>query len=52
MCKSEKLWDINSLLDFLNNSTKLQLNWQRKQNFQLKLFDTAVTLKYVQGLDW
>ena len=33
----------------MNNHTKFQLNWIRTQNFQLKLFDNAVTLKYNQG---
>ena len=31
------------------NSTKFQFNWIRTLNFQLKLFDTAVTLKSNQG---
>ena len=49
MCKSEKLWYIHYLFDLLNNPTKFQLNWKRTQNSQLKLFDTAVTLKYGPG---
>ena len=32
----------------LNNPTKFQVNWIRTQNFQLKLFNIAVTLKYSQ----
>ena len=49
MCKNDKQWYIHYLLDFLNNPTKFQLNWIRIQNVQLKLFNTAVTLKYGQG---
>ena len=49
MSKSEKLWYIHYLFDLLNNPTKFQLNWKRTQNSQLKLFDTAVTLKYGPG---
>ena len=33
----------------MNKDTKFQLNRMRTYNFQLKLFDTAVTLKYNQG---
>ena len=44
-----KSWDIHDLLDIISNCTQLQLNRIRTYNFQLKLFDTAVTLKYNQG---
>ena len=49
MCEGEKQWYINHLLDLLNKPTKFQLNWIRAHNFQFKLFDIAVTLKYGQG---
>ena len=45
-CKSQTQYD---LLDALNNTTKFQLNQIETLNFQLKLFDIAVTLKYSQG---
>ena len=32
-----------------NNPMKFQLEWIRKWTFQLKLYDTAVTLKYNKG---
>ena len=44
-----KIVIIHYLLDLMKNPTKFQLNWIRTQSFQLKLFDTAVTLKYGQG---
>ena len=49
MCQSEKYWYIHYLLDLLNDPTKFKHSWIRTQNFHLKLFDTAVTLKYGQG---
>ena len=36
-------------LTYWTIQTKFPLNWIRTQNVQLKLFDTAVTLKYGQG---
>ena len=36
------------MLDLLNNPTKFQLTWIRTQDFQLKLIDIAVNLKYGQ----
>ena len=48
MCATQK-WYIYDLLDIINYCTKFQLNWIRKSNFQLKLSDTAVNLKYNQG---
>ena len=38
---------IHYLLDLLQNPTKFQLVLIKTQNFQLKLFNIAVTLKYV-----
>ena len=49
MCENQKQWYIYNLLDVINNLIKFQLNRIRTSNFQLKLFDTAVTLKYNQG---
>ena len=49
MCKSEKLRYIHDILDILNKPTEFQLDQIRTSTFQLKLFDTAVTLKYGQG---
>ena len=49
MCQSERWWYIQYLLDLLNNPTKFKLSWIKTQIFQLKLFDTAVMLKYGQG---
>ena len=40
---------IYDLLDVNKNQTKFKLNQIRTLNFQLELFDTAVTLKYIQG---
>ena len=37
------------IMYLLNSPPKFQLNWMRKQNIQLKLFDTAVTSKCGQG---
>ena len=47
--KSKKYWCVHYILDLLNNPTKFQFNGITTQNFQLKLFDIAVTLKYVKG---
>ena len=44
-----KIVYIHYPLHLLNNPTKFQLNRIRTQDFQLKLFDSAVTLKYSQG---
>ena len=49
ICEKTKQWHIHGLLDVVNNPTKFQLNQIGTYNFQLKLFDTAVTLKYNQG---
>ena len=52
MCKKKekkKKCNVHDLLDVIKNHTKFKLNQIRTQNFQLKLFDTAVTLKYNQG---
>ena len=46
---NQKYWYIHDLLDVTNNRTKFKLNQTRKYNFQLKVFDTAVTLKHNQG---
>ena len=46
--KREKKSYIHDLLDVFNNPIKLQLHWMRTLNFQFKLFDTPVTLKYGQ----
>ena len=40
---------IHDLLDVINDCTTFQLNQLKTQDFQLKPFDTAVTLKYNQG---
>ena len=40
---------IHDLLNEINNRTKFQFNRTRTCNFQLKLFDTAVILKYNLG---
>ena len=45
----KKKWYIHGLPDMLNNPIKFQLNCMRTWEFQLKLFDTPVTLKYEQG---
>ena len=42
--KNQKQWP-HDLLDIIDNHTKFQLNQIRTQDFQLRLFDTAVTLK-------
>ena len=44
-----QLFLLYCLLDLLDNPTTFQLNWIRTQNFQSKLFDIVVTLKYGQG---
>ena len=49
MQKWEKEWHIYYLLHLHNNPTKFQFNWIRTQNFQLKLFNIALTLKCVEG---
>ena len=49
MCESGNEWYIHDLLEVLNNPTKFKLNRIRTYNFQLQLFDTAVTLKSSQG---
>ena len=41
----KKLWYIHYLLGLLNNPTKFKHNRIRTYNFQLKLFDIAVSLK-------
>ena len=38
MCENQKQW-----------YTKFQHNWIKIKHFQIKVFDTAVTLKYNQG---
>ena len=43
---------IYDLLDVNKNQTKFKLNQIRTLNFQLKLFDTAVTLKYNRDRKW
>ena len=40
------------LPDIINDRTKFKLSWIRTLNFQLKLFDTAVTLKYNRDRKW
>ena len=40
---------IHNLLDVLNDPMKIKGNEISTLNFQLKLFDTAVTLKHGQG---
>ena len=40
---------LHILLNLFNNPTKFQFTWIGTQNFQLKPFNTAVTLKYGQG---
>ena len=47
--KKKKEEYIHDLLHIISNCTKFQLNPIRTQNFQLKLFDSAVTMKYNQG---
>ena len=42
-------WHIHDLVDVISMHTKFHLNQIRTLNFQLKLLDTAVTLKYAQG---
>ena len=51
MCKEWKIVAYTIFIIYLTNLTILQfqLNWIRTQNVQLKLVDTAVTLKYGQG---
>ena len=44
MYPSEKWCCSHSLLDLLIKPIKFQLNWQKTQHFQLKLFNIAVTL--------
>ena len=44
--KEKKRRYIHDLLDVINNCTKFQVNWIRTSNFQFKLLNTAVTLKY------
>ena len=43
-----KQWYIHYLFVLLNNPT-FQLDWKRTKKFQLKLFNTALTLTYGQG---
>ena len=45
----KKMWYIHDLLDVINNRTKFHLNRIRTYKFHLKLFDTSVTLRYIQG---
>ena len=40
---------IHDLLNTLINPIKFQVNQMRTYKFWLKIFDTAVTLKYIQG---
>ena len=47
--KIKKIGYTHDLLDVTNKHTKFQLTWIRAQNFQLKLFDTDVTLIYGHG---
>ena len=49
MCTQQKKWYIHALHNLLNNPKKFQLNYMRTSHFQLKLFDTPVTLEYGQG---
>ena len=50
MCANVKNSEyIHYLLDLLNKPTKFQPKWLRTQNYFLKLFDVAVTLKYGHG---
>ena len=49
MGENQKQWYIHHLPDVLNNCTKFQLNPIKTLNLQLKLFDTAVTMKHNQG---
>ena len=48
-CDRQKRRHIHNLLDVLNDPMKIRLNRIITQRFQLKLFDTPVTLKYGQG---
>ena len=48
-------YHIHDLFDIINNDTKSKVDRIRTQNFQLKLFDTAVTLKVKvteSGTNW
>ena len=42
----KKYWYGHDLLEVISNRIKLRFNWIRTSNFDLKTFDTAVTLKY------
>ena len=49
MCENQKQWYTDDILDIIKNRTKFPLNQMITYNFHLKLFDTAVTLKYNHG---
>ena len=46
--QNQKQWYIHDLLDIINNCIKYELNRLRTKHFYVKLFDTAVPLKYNQ----
>ena len=49
MCDCQTVRFIHDILDVLNNPMKFQLNQIRMIIFQVKLFDTAMSMKYGQG---
>ena len=49
MHKSEKQWYFHYLLHLLIKPIKSQLHQTTNLNFQLKLFNIAVTMKYGKG---